>query len=396
MSGHYLIDAREQAAVNEIFTSQGCVLFSHGFDQRRQGRYLIRETEQALSMQLFNRQHVHLVNTGTAALKVSLRAHEHLMDRRFRRIVTQSFNFIAAAEVIFDIGAEPLICASDATLNMSPKALEDMLRSDEHIDAVIATSMLGVHPDLKALYEVTQRYGVPLVLDACEALGSDFADQNITELADSIVYSFDFGKTITCGEGGAVVTRDSRLSRAIAAYKDHGHRNLPGVARNLDEAMLPGFNYRMTEMQAAVLKVQLDKLPTVLRLQRERYHALASWLEQSGLHQRCEPAQHLAQLDNLFLVELESNQQQALKDCLARHGIGMKNVPDALKWHCAYHWNHIDPGMSNHPCNLTMKECLEHALAINIDISKPVSVYQDLGREICGAIANLHHPAGSC
>ena len=107
-------------------------------------------------------------------------------------------------------------------------------------------------------------------------MGAKLNNKFLCAIGDIGVVSFDFSKSITCGEGGMIYTNNSKFFKFIKEYHDHGHENNPKLARGMDTRSIYGFNYRMTEMQAVIGKVQLSKIDKILKMQKERYHSLSS------------------------------------------------------------------------------------------------------------------------
>ncbi|MDA7767012.1 aminotransferase class V-fold PLP-dependent enzyme [Alphaproteobacteria bacterium] len=380
MSGHHLVGQEEMEAISKIFTEQGGVLFAHGFDQRRNNIFNVKRVEEQLAHSVFHCDHVSLVSSGTAALKIALLG---LGVKRGDTVITQAFNFVAVAEVLHDLGVKICFVDSDETLNMCPKQLAVALRKTDNVGAVIPVSMLGVLPKIREISSICSKNNVPLILDACESLGTTIDGKDPTRFCDASVYSFDFGKTITCGEGGAISTNNQNLKTFCESYRDHGH-SFTVDKRNLDPANFPGFNYRITEMQAAVLGAQIQKLPKIIALQNDRYNAFYSNFGLNiGAFLRKIPIKTKCQNDNIFLVGLKKNEIEfAIKEMQSLQ-IGTKNVPDALLWHLSYHWEHIITGVKQCEVSTRMNKVLSRSIAINVDVSREVSVYAKLG-EILG------------
>ena len=120
MPGNELIGKEELNEIKQIFTKSGGVLFAHAFDKRRKNIFRVRIFEDLLSKH-FKSNHVQCVSSGTAAIKIGLKA---LGVKSGDEVITQAFNFIATIEAILDIGAVPIITNIDDTLNMCPKDLK--------------------------------------------------------------------------------------------------------------------------------------------------------------------------------------------------------------------------------------------------------------------------------
>ena len=266
MPGFELIGKDEANAVAEIF-NEGGILFAHGFDSLRK-KYHVREFESKCS-EYFKVDYSRAVASGTAGLKCALKA---VGVQKGDEVITQSFNFIATIEAIVDCGAKPVICDIDENLHLSINNL--MERITKKTKAIIIVHMLGMGGDIKQIVDLGKKLNLPIIEDNCEAIGAKFNDRYLGTIADIGVMSFDHGKMIACGEGGMVLTNRKEYADFVSQYSDHGHENNPNLPRGKDRRIMPGFNYRLTEIQAAIGKVQLSKLEFMLNENKKRYEIL--------------------------------------------------------------------------------------------------------------------------
>jgi Predicted pyridoxal phosphate-dependent enzyme apparently involved in regulation of cell wall biogenesis len=262
MPGFELIDNKEKKALSNLF-DEGGVLFAHGFDALRK-KYHVREFEENLS-KYFESEHSLCVSSGTAAIKCTLAAYG---IKEGDEVITQSFNFIATLEAIHDIGATPVVIGIDDSLNMCPDLLEKNITNKTK--AIMPVHMLGVPAEMKKIIEIADLHNIPVIEDACEAVGAKYDNKFVGTLCDYGIFSFDFGKNITTGEGGAILSKNANLDKLVREYHDHGHQNIENLPRGLDLASRPGFNYRMGEMNAVVGKEQLKKLDFILEENKKR------------------------------------------------------------------------------------------------------------------------------
>ncbi|MDG2284636.1 MAG: DegT/DnrJ/EryC1/StrS family aminotransferase, partial [Alphaproteobacteria bacterium] len=252
MPGFERIDYQEKEAAQAVF-DEGGVLFAHGFDTIRQ-RFHVREFE-AVCEERFNSRNCLAVTSGTAALKISLKA---LGVSQGDEVITQAFNFIATIEAILDCGAKPVIADIDDTLNMDPVDLEKRISPKTKV--ILPVHMLGVPVRMTEVMEVSNAHGLPVLEDNCESIGASYHGKALGTLGNVGVMSFDHGKMITTGEGGLILSNDEMIARYCREYHDHGHENNPELPRGRDTRKIYGFNHRITELQGAIGKVQLGKL----------------------------------------------------------------------------------------------------------------------------------------
>lgn len=336
MPGFELIGSEEKNLINEIFDQSNGVLFAHGFVPLRNGRYRVREFEKAFATKLCS-GHAQAVSSGTIAQFVAMLA---MGVKPGDEVITQSFTFVATVEAIIAIGAIPVIVDIDDTYNMDPMELEKAITSKTKL--IIPVHMLGNPADMERIMAIAQKKGVPVLEDACEALGATYRGKQAGTLGEAGVYSLDFAKTITTGEGGMIVTRNPTIHRFCQEYHDHGHESNPTVPRGRDTRTIPGLNFRITEMQAAVGLAQLQKLDQIVATNRRNKNALKTVLAQSGAIRFRRITDESGDLADTLIFNFENKArcEVFLKEYIAA-GYITKNVPDAIDWHFAGTWNHM-------------------------------------------------------
>ena len=335
MPGFELVGEEERKAVNELFDDGG-ILFAHGFNNMRSGRYHVREFEKKFADYL-GVKYAQAVSSGTAALKIALIA---LGVRQGDEVITQSFTFIAVAEAIIDIGAKPVFVNIDETLNMDANELEKAIT--DRTAAIIPVHMLGVSAEQDKIHSIAKKYKLPVLDDACESLGAEWGNEKLGAQADIATWSFDGGKSITAGEGGMITTNNKELYLLAKEYHDHGHMNNPNFPRGRDTHRIYGFNYRMTETQAVIAKVQLSKLNYIVKKNRLNYSILEAELKNhEGLRFRKIPNKSKSLCDTLIIQLDKKDKADKLVSIMKDKGLGTKNVPDAIEWHFAKYWDHM-------------------------------------------------------
>lgn len=376
MPGFEVIGWQERQAVDNIF-AEGGVLFAHGFDKLRK-RFHVRELE-LKCRSFFGSKDCLAVSSGTAAIKVALKA---LGVRPGDEVITQAFNFIATVEAILDCGAIPKIANIDATINIDLHELKGLI--SKRTKAILPVHMLGVSAPMSEIKSLARKRNLPVLEDNCEAIGAKYRGKYLGTLGTMGAMSFDHGKMIACGEGGLVLSQGAKEAKVAREYHDHGHENNPALPRGRDTRSRWGFNYRMTEMQAAVAKVQLRKLPWMLTENKKRYDALHGRIK-NNFSIRPLPKGSTSTWDTLMLINLTSSQKGKIIAVLKEEGIGTKNIPDAMEWHCAAYWDHALDKRTVRHCRKTL-EILERCVAIPIWIRRPVGDYRKLGKSLANLI----------
>jgi perosamine synthetase len=175
-------------------------------------------------------------------------------------VITSPYSFVASANCALYQGAIPVFADVDArTLNLDPAAVEAAVT--ERTRAVIAVDIYGYPCELDELRAISDRHGLVLIEDACEALGARYRGRTMGAHGPSAVFAFYPNKQITTGEGGMVTTHSEEEQRELVSLRNQGRADGGGW---LEHARL-GFNYRIDDIRAAIGLGQLEKLGEILR-----------------------------------------------------------------------------------------------------------------------------------
>ena len=218
------------------------------------------------------------LNSGTSALHLALIL---LGVTRGDEVICQSFTFCASANPIVYLGASPVFVDSEEdTWNMSPELLEDSILSrialGKKPKAIVVVHLFGMPAKMKEIMEISEKYEIPVLEDAAEALGSTYLDRCCGTLGTIGIFSFNGNKIITTGGGGALISNDSAAIEK-AKYLSNQAREDIHYYQHLDI----GYNFRMNNMAAAVGVAQLERLEDFVskrRLINERYRSLLAGL----------------------------------------------------------------------------------------------------------------------
>ena len=270
MPGFELFGDKERAEVNKVLDTG--VLMRYGFDGLRNGQWKAIELEKALAKRM-QVNHAQLLSSGTAALTVALAS---AGIGAGDEVIMPTFTFVASFESIMAIGAVPILVDVDDTLTLNPEAVENAIT--ERTKVVMPVHMCGSMADLKALKAICDKHDLILLEDACQAIGGTFEGKPLGSYGDIGCFSFDYVKTITCGEGGAVITNNEKYKLNADHYSDHGHDHI-GKDRGAEAHPFLGYNYRISELNAAVGLAQIDRLDEFLSIQKKNYTILRDALE---------------------------------------------------------------------------------------------------------------------
>ncbi len=196
------------------------------------------------------------VSSGTAGLHLTLLV-ENIGSGD--EVIVPSFTFVAVANVVIQVGASPVFVDVDPiTLNLDPIKVEAAITPRTR--AILVVHTFGVPVQMTQLVAISQRHGLSLIEDACEAIGADYEGQRVGTFGDAAVFGFYPNKQITTGEGGAVLVRKADQSARLRSLRNQGRT--PGEDW-LDHRDF-GYNYRLPETSCALGRVQLRRLPEIL------------------------------------------------------------------------------------------------------------------------------------
>jgi 8-amino-3,8-dideoxy-alpha-D-manno-octulosonate transaminase len=360
MPGFELIGKEEKEAVDDIF-EKGGVIYRYGLDAKRQNIFRVDDFEKEIAKKIGVR-FCQCVSSGTAALKIGLFA---LGVRPGDEVITQSFTFVATVEAILELGAKPVIVEVDKSLNMDLQDLERKITKKTKV--IMPVHMAGVAAKMDEITAIAKKHSIPIFEDSAQAFGATYNGKYLGTIGEAGVYSFDIGKAITTGEGGALVTNNEQVYLRARQYSDHGHEYNPQLPRGEDTRSFWGFNYKMTEMQGAVGLAQIKKLDYVLARQRENKGKIKEGIKDVKNIWLRELSDEWGDAGDTLIFFIE-NQEKALNfaKLLKEKGMGTKNLPDALNWHFAGTWSHIFPDVSLWPKSEAL---LRRAIALPIMVN---------------------------
>jgi len=201
------------------------------------------------------------VSSGTAALHAMMYG---IGIGPGDEVIVPALTFVASANCVLFQGGTPILAdIHPETLLMDPDRIEEKITS--RTKAILAVDFAGRPSDYDALREISNRSGLRLVSDACHAFGATRHGQKVGTLADATAFSLHPVKHMTAGEGGLVTTNDPDLASRMRIFRNHGittdHRQREAKGSWFYEMADLGYNYRLTDIQCALGKSQLRKLP---------------------------------------------------------------------------------------------------------------------------------------
>ncbi len=231
----------------------------------------VDEAEHTLE-DLLSVRHAVVVANGTAALHCACIA---AGLKEGDEVITTSLTFAASANCAFYCGAKPVFADVDMdTYNIDPKSIEEHIT--ERTRAVIAVDYTGQAVKNREIREICDRYGLIFIEDAAHAIGTLYDGRPVGSLADMTCFSFHPVKTVTSGEGGAITTNSDELYQKLVLVHTHGITHDEDLMEEAShegpwyyEQISLGYNYRITDFQAALLVSQLGKLEQFKKRRRD-------------------------------------------------------------------------------------------------------------------------------
>lgn len=271
MPGFELFGEEERKQVNEVLETG--ILMRYGFDGPRKGIWKSKELEQAIC-EKFGAGYAQLTSSGTAALTTAMAS---LGIGAGDEVIMPAFTFVASFEAVLSVGAIPVLVDIDESLTLSIEAVKEAITSKTK--CIMPVHMCGSMADLDALQAICKEHKLLLLEDACQSIGATYKGKALGTIGDAGTFSFDFVKTMTCGEGGVVMTSNKDIYTKCDAFTDHGHDHL-GVDRGADLHPFLGYNFRISELHAAVGLAQIKKVGQILSIQKKNHSILQSYLKQ--------------------------------------------------------------------------------------------------------------------
>lgn len=221
----------------------------------------IEEAEEKLC-KITGAKHAVLIANGTAALHAACFAADIGPGDE---VITTPITFAASANCVLYCGGTPVFAdINPETYNIDPESVERCVT--ERTKAVVAVDFTGQAVELNRLREICDKHGLILIEDAAHSLGTKYNGRPVGSIADMTEFSFHPVKTCTAGEGGAITTNDDELYKKLVLFRTHGITRVqewmdkPSEGGWYYQQVALGYNYRMTDIQAALLSSQLDKL----------------------------------------------------------------------------------------------------------------------------------------
>ncbi|AFZ56949.1 DegT/DnrJ/EryC1/StrS family aminotransferase [Anabaena cylindrica FACHB-243] len=304
------------------------------------------------------------VSSCTTALHLALLA---VGVQHGDEVITVSHSYIATANSIRYCGAIPVfVDIEPETYNINPELIEPVI--SDRTKAILIVHQMGMPCSLKAILAIAKKYSLPVIEDAACAIGSEILWQEKWEKigkphGDIACFSFHPRKVITTGDGGMLTTSNPEWDKKFRLWRQHG-MSVPDTVRHGSKQVIfetypvLGYNYRMTDIQAAVGREQLKKLPNIISQRRqlaEKYQELLSNI--SGIELPTEPLWAKTNWQSYCIKLADYINQTAVMQKLLDQGIATRRGIMCAHREESYHDQPWHCGIKYNSCNCSQLEC---------------------------------------
>ena len=398
MPGYELFGDAERKEVNDVL--QTGIIPRYGFEAARKGVWKAAELEAEIC-KTFGCSYALLTTSGTTALTTALAA---LGIGAGDEVIIPTFCFVSNFEAIVGVGAIPVFADVDETLGLVPDSVENAITG--HTKAIMPVHMCGSMARMDEIKAICEKHKILLLEDACLAVGASYKGKSVGTMGHAGVYSFDISKMITCGEGGAVITNDEEVYKRARAYTDHGHDHT-NKDRNIDPHTCLGYNYRITELHAAVGLAQVRRLSEFMAIQMRNHNILYNAIKDiAGLTFRRmpDPDGNTGAYLSFFLPG-EGMAKTAFEEMKAA---GIKGVHYWYEnnWHYIGKWQHLQSGSWMHKLYEAQKQGIMHysnqafpmsdavmgrCISVGVSLLWDEAAAQEIANKMAGILERISH-----
>ncbi|PFP22906.1 UDP-4-amino-4,6-dideoxy-N-acetyl-beta-L-altrosamine transaminase [Bacillus sp. AFS073361] len=242
-------------------------------------------------------------------------------------VITTPITFAASANCVLYLGGKPIFVDIDPkTYNINPKEIEKQITNKTK--AIIPVDFTGQPVDLEEIYAIAKKYGLVVIEDAAHALGAKYKGKKVGSISDMTMFSFHPVKHITSGEGGVITTNNKEYYEKMLQFRSHGitrdqNKMLENHGPWYYEMQFLGFNYRLTDIQAALGTSQLKKIDQFIELRKKyaaMYNAAFATIPQITIpyqHSEAESSWHL------YIIRLNQDLLKAKRKEIVEHLLSM-------------------------------------------------------------------------
>jgi 8-amino-3,8-dideoxy-alpha-D-manno-octulosonate transaminase len=336
MAGTEFYGAEERKEINDVLETGVFFRFNH--DAQRNNIWKAKDFESEVA-KLVGAKYAHAVSSGSTAVSCALAA---AGVGAGDEVIVPPFTYIATVEAVIFAGALPVFAEIDETLCLSAEGIRKAI--SPKTKAICLVHMCGQMAQMDEIMQVVNEHNLILVEDAGQAMAASFKGTSTGLFGTTGCYSFDFFKIATAGEGGVMVTNSETAYKLADNYSDHGH-NHEGNNRGMENHPVLGFNYRISELHAAIGLAQTRRVPMIREVNNRHKKFMMSELAKiSGVSFATIPDKDgdSATFLNMFLPDTATAQRTV--DEFNKTGVAGFNYWFTNMYHFINQWNHIKEG----------------------------------------------------
>jgi len=333
MPGTELFGAEERKEIEDVLSTG--VLFRYNHDALRSNHWKAKDFETEVK-KITGAKFAHAMSSGSTAVATALAASGIGAGDE---VIVPPFTFMATIEAVLFIGALPVFAEIDETLCLSAEGIKKAITPKTK--GVCLVHMCGGMADMDSIMKVINEHKLILVEDAGQSFASSYKGTSTGLFGKAGCYSFDFFKIATAGEGGVLVTNDETTYKKADVYSDHGHDHI-GAVRGMEQHPYLGFNYRISELHAAVGVAQTRRVPLIKEKNRANKKLMQDLLSKTpgiSFAKLADPDGDSATCLNLLLPDT-ATAQRVVDEMKAAGVVGFdywfKNM-----YHFINQWDHI-------------------------------------------------------
>lgn len=336
MAGTEFYGAEERKEINDVLETGVFFRFNH--DAQRNNIWKARGFEAEVA-KLVGAKYAHAVSSGSTAVSCALAA---AGVGAGDEVIVPPFTYIATVEAVIFAGALPVFAEIDETLCLSAAGIKKAITPKTK--AICLVHMCGQMAQMDEIMQVVKEHNLILVEDAGQAMAASYKGTSTGLFGTTGCYSFDFFKIATAGEGGVMVTNSETAYKLADNYSDHGH-NHEGNNRGMENHPVLGFNYRISELHAAIGLAQTRRVPMIREVNNKHKKFMMAELSKiPGVSFATIPDKDgdSATFLNMFLPDTATAQKTV--DEFNKNGVAGFNYWFTNMYHFINQWNHIKEG----------------------------------------------------
>jgi 8-amino-3,8-dideoxy-alpha-D-manno-octulosonate transaminase len=333
MPGTELYGAEEKKEIEDVL--QTGIFFRYNHENVRNNIWKAKEFEEEVK-KITKAKYAHAVSSGSTAVAAALAS---AGIGAGDEVIVPPFTYVASVEAVLMVGALPVFAEINETLCISAEGLKKAITPKTK--GICLVHMCGGMANMDELMPIIKQHNLILVEDAGQAFGSSYKGTAVGLFGKTGCYSFDFFKIATAGEGGVMVTNDEAAYKLADSYTDHGHDHV-GTNRGMEQHPVIGFNYRISELHAAVGKAQTARVPEIIKRNNKNKKLLTELLSKTegiSFATIADEDGDSATFLNMFLPDTTT--ANAVVDEFNKAGVGGFNYWFINMYHFINQWDHI-------------------------------------------------------